>query len=95
MKTPLVVELDLSESLKIHLVFYINLWYNVANKLQPGQHQDFWEIVIILVEAKKLYVNCILGLNYDRQFKPPLLCYFVDIENDYSGGELFSLLTNC
>ncbi len=82
-KNPLMVQLDLTESLKILLVFHVSLLQHEANNLLPRQHQGPRKTVIVSDGAKKLNVNRILSLKYDRRLKPPLLRYFVDWESDH------------
>lgn len=94
-KNPLVVQLDLPESLEIHPVFHVSLLQHEADDPLPGQHQDPREPVVASDGAKELYVNRILNSKYDRRFKPPLLRYFVDWEGDHPSWEPFYLLTNC
>ena len=94
-KNPLVVQLDLPESLEIHPVFHASLLQHEADDPLPGQHQDPREPVVTLNGAKKLYVNRILNSKYDRRFKPPLFRYFVDWEGDHPSWEVIYRLTNC
>ena len=90
-KNPLTVQLDLPESLKILLVFHVSLLQHEANNLLPRQHQGPRKTVIVSDGAKKLNVNRILSLKYDRRLKPPLLRYFVDWEGDHPSWEPFYL----
>ena len=94
-KNPLIGQLNLPKSFQIHLVFHVCLLQYEASNLLPKQHQDSQELVIALHGAKKLCINRILNLKYNCQFKPPLLCYFVDLEGDHLSWEQFHLLTNC
>ena len=65
-KNPLVVQLDLPESFKIHSVFHISFLQHEASNPLPGQHQEPREPVIASDKAKELYVNRIFNLKYDR-----------------------------
>lgn len=86
-KTPLVIQLDLPESLEIHPVFHISLLQHEATDPLPRQYQDPREPMVAQDGAKELYVNSILSSKYDRQFKTPLLRYLVDWEGDHPSWE--------
>ena len=45
-RNPLIVELELSESMKVHSVFHVTLLSHVATDPLPGQRQEPREPVI-------------------------------------------------
>lgn len=58
--------------------------------MRPGK--DPQEPEFASNRAKELYVNRILNSKYDRQFKPPLLRYFVDWLGDHPSWEPLIIL---
>ena len=79
-RNPLVVELDLPLSMKVHPVFHAYLLSYVAQDPLPGQRQEPREPVTTSNGQKAWYVIQILDSKYDYRYKPPLLQYHVDWE---------------
>ena len=92
---PLVIELDLPESMKIHPVFHASLLSHVAQDPLPGQRQEPREPVIAENGERSWYVNSITNSKYDRRFQPPLLKYYVNWESHIPTWEPFNLVNNC
>ena len=92
---PLVIELDLPESMKIHPVFHASLLSHVAQDPLPGQRQEPREPVVAENGERAWYVNNITNSKYDRRFQPPLLKYYVNWESHVPTWEPFNLVDNC
>ncbi|SLM33367.1 hypothetical protein LPUS_01849 [Lasallia pustulata] len=82
-KNPLVIELDLLESMKVHPVFHANLLSHTATDPLPGQHQVCQEPVFAENGQRAWYINSITNSKLDRRYNPPLLQYYVDWEGDF------------
>ena len=74
---PLIVQLELPETVKIHPVFHVNLLQHDPADPLPGQHPAPRDPVIAEDGQREWYVNSILNSKYDRRYQPPLLQYFV------------------
>ena len=94
-KNPLVIELELPESMKVHPVFHASLLSHAAQDPLPGQRQEPRDPVIAENGERSWYVNSILNSKLDRRFNPPLLKYFVNWEGYNPTWEPFHLLDNC
>ena len=94
-QNPLVIELDLPASMKVHPVFHATLLSHTANDPLPGQRQEPREPVVAENGERSWYVNSILNSKRDRRYNPPLLKYYVDWEGYFPTWEPFNLLDNC
>ncbi len=74
----LIIELDLSTSMKVHSVFHAILLSHIANDFLSSQRQKSWELVIIKNDERFWYVNSILNFKRDRCYNSSLLKYYVD-----------------
>lgn len=80
--------------MEIYFVFYINLLQHEASDVLQGEHHGPQKLVIALDGVKELYGNRIFNSKYDCQFKPSLLCYFVDWKKNHLSWKLFYLMIN-
>ena len=94
-KNPLVIELKLSESMKVHSVFHATLLSHVATDPLPGQRQEPWEPVVAENGEWAWYVTRISNSKVNRRFNPPLLKYYVEWEGYFPTWEPFYLVDNC
>ena len=94
-RNPLIVKLELPESMKVHPVFYVTLLSHVATDPLPGQCQEPREPVIAENGERAWYVNRVLNFKLDRQYSPPLLKYYINWEGYLSTWEPFNLVDNC
>ncbi len=92
---PLVIELSLPESMKIHPVFHASLLQHTAQDPLPGQIPEPREPVVTEEGERAWYVNSITNSKLDRRFQPPLLKYYVNWESDNPTWEPFNYLDNC
>ena len=91
----LIIELNLSTFMKIHLIFYVTLLSHITSDLLSSQHQKSWELVIIKNDERFWYVNSILNFKHDRCYNSFLLKYYIDWENHFFTWKSFHLLNNC
>ena len=92
---PLVIELELPTSMKVHPVFHATLLSHVATDPLPGQRQEPREPIFAENGERAWYVNAILNSKMDRRYNPPLLKYYVDWEGHFPTWEPFYVLDNC
>lgn len=91
---PLVIELELPTSMKVHPVFHASLLSHVATDPLPGQIQEPREPVVAENGERSWYVNAMLNSKEDNRYAPPLLKYFVDWEGHRPTWEPFYLIDN-
>ena len=94
-KNPLVIELELPESMKVHPVFHATLLSHVATDPLPGQRQEPREPVVAENGERAWYVIRISNSKIDKRFNPPLLKYYVEWEGYFPTWESFYLMDNC
>ena len=94
-KNPLIIELQLPESMKVHPVFHASLLSHVATDPLPGQRQEPREPVVAENGERAWYVNAISNSKLDRRYIPPLLKYYVDWEGHFPTWEPFHVLDDC
>ncbi len=92
---PLVIELSLPESMKVHPVFHASLLQHTAQDPLPGQRQESRPPVVAENGERAWYVNSVTNSKYDRRFQPPLLKYYVNWESHVPTWEPFNLVDNC
>ncbi len=91
----LIIELNLSAFMKIHLIFHVTLLNHIASDFFLNQRQKSWEFIIIKNDERFWYVNSILNFKHDRHYNSSLLKYYVDWENHFSTWKSFHFLNNC
>ncbi len=91
----LIIELNLSAFMKIHLIFHVILLNHITSDLLSSQHQKSQEFVVIKNDERFWYVNSILIFKHDRCYNSLLLKYYIDWEDHFSTWESFHLLNNC
>jgi len=91
----LVIELNLSASMKVHSVFHATLLNHIANDFLLSQRQKSQELVVIKNDERFWYVNSILNFKHDRYYNSSLLKYYVNWEDHFFTWESFNLLNNC
>ena len=94
-KNLLVIELKLSEFMKVHSVFHITLLSYVTTDSLSGQRQEPWEPVITENNEWVWYVIRIFNFKVNQRFNPPLLKYYVEWEGYFPIWEPFYLVNNC
>lgn len=94
-QNPLVVELELPVSMKVHPVFHATLLSHVANDPLPGQRQEPREPVVAENGERAWYVNRVLNSKLDKRYSPPLLKYYLDWEGHSPTWEPFNVVDNC
>ena len=94
-KNLLVIELKLSEFMKVHSVFHITLLSYVTTDSLSGQRQEPWEPVITENSEWVWYVIRIFNFKVNQRFNPPLLKYYVEWEGYFPIWEPFYLVNNC
>ncbi len=91
----LIIELDLSASIKVHSVFHATLLSHIANDSLSSQRQKSQELIIIENDERFWYVNSILNFKRDRCYNSSLLKYYINWKDHFSTWESFNLLDNC
>ena len=91
----LIVQLDISETVKIYSIFHVNFFLHETNDSLSEQRQKLRKSVIVSNEQREWYVNSILNSKIDRKFQSSLLKYFVNWERHNSTWESFYFLINC
>ncbi len=91
----LIIELDFSAFMKIHLIFHVTLLNHIASDSLSSQRQKSQELVVIENDERFWYVNSILNFKRDRHYNLFLLKYYIDWEDHFSTWESFHLLNNC
>ena len=76
-KNSLVIELELSEFVKVHSVFHITLLSHVTTDPLSGQCQEPWEPVVTENSERAWYVIRIFNFKVNRCFNSLLLQYYV------------------
>ena len=75
---PLVIQLELPETIKVHPVFHASLLQYIANNPLPGQRQPPREPIVAEDSEREWFVDSILNSKLDRRYNPPLLKYFIN-----------------
>ena len=91
----LVVELKLSEFMKVHSVFHANFLSHVTTDFLLGQIQALRELVVAENDERAWYVNRVLNFKLDRRYISVLLKYYIDWEEHNPTWEPFNLVDNC
>ena len=94
-KNLLVIELKLSEFMKVHPVFHIALLSYVTTDPLPGQCQEPWELNVTENSEQVWYVTRIFNSKVNQRFNPLLLKYYVEWEGYFPIWEPFYLVNNC
>ena len=94
-KNLLVIELELSEFMKIHSVFHVTLLSHVATDPLSGQCQEPQESVVTENSERVWYVIRIFNFKVNQHFNSLLLKYYVKWEGYFSTWEPFYLVNNC
>ena len=94
-KNFLVIELKLSEFMKVHSVFHVTLLSYMATDPLPGQHQEPWESVIAENSEWAWYVIRIFNFKVNQCFNSLLLKYYVKWEGYFPIWKPFYLVNNC
>ncbi len=91
----LIIELNLSAFMKIHLIFHVILLSHITSDFLLSQHQKSWELIIIENDERFWYVNSILNFKRNRCYNSSLLKYYINWEDHFSIWKSFHLLNNC
>ncbi len=91
----LIIELNLSAFMKIHLIFHVTLLNHIASDFLLNQRQKSWEFIIIKNDERFWYVNSILNFKHDRCYNSSLLKYYINWKDHFSTWKSFNLLNNC
>ena len=93
-KNSLVIELKLSEFMKVHSVFHITLLSHVTTDSLSGQRQEPWELIVTENSEWVWYVIRIFNFKVNQCFNSLLLKYYVKWEGYFSIWEPFYLMNN-
>ena len=94
-KNLLVIELKLSEFMKVHSVFHLTLLSYVTTDPLSDQCQELWELIITENSEWVWYVIRIFNFKVNQCFNSLLLKYYVEWEGYFSIWEPFYLVNNC
>ena len=94
-KNSLVIELKLSEFMKVHSVFHIILLSHVTTNSLSGQCQEPWEPVVTENSEWVWYIIRISNFKVNQCFNSLLLKYYVKWEGYFPTWEPFYLMNNC
>ena len=79
----LIIKLNLSAFMKIHLIFYVTLLNHIASDFLSSQRQKSQELIIIKNDEIFWYVNSILNFKHDRCYISLLLKYYVNWKDHF------------
>jgi len=79
----LIIELDFSAFMKIHLIFHVTLLNHIASDLFSSQRQKSWELIVIKNDKRFWYVNSILNFKRDKCYNSSLLKYYINWEDHF------------
>ncbi len=94
-KNSLIVELKLSEFMKIHSVFHVILLSHVTIDLLLDQRQESCKFVVTENDERAWYVNCILNFKLNQRYSSLLLKYYIDEKDYFFIWKSFNLVDNC
>ena len=94
-KNLLVIELELSEFMKVHSVFHITLLSYVTTDSLSGQCQEPWEPVVTENSEWAWYFTRIFNFKVNWHFNSLLLKYYNEWEGYFSTWKPFYLVNNC
>ena len=94
-KNSLVIELKLSEFMKVYSVFHITLLSHVTTDSLSGQRQEPWELIVTENSEWVWYVIRIFNFKVNQRFNSLLLKYYVEWKGYFPIWELFYLVNNC
>ncbi len=91
----LIIKLNLSAFMKIHLIFYVILLNYITSDFLSSQRQKSWELIIIKNDERFWYVNSILNFKHDKCYNLSLLKYYINWKDHFFTWKSFHLLNNC
>ncbi len=91
----LIIELNLSTFMKIHLIFHVILLNHIVSDFLSSQCQKLQELIIIKNDERFWYINSILNFKHDKCYNSSLLKYYIDWEDYFFTWKSFHLLNNC